>query len=223
MSYLASIFSEQDRRLLVILVIFLIVIFLLAGLIGMLMRLYTMKSGKRMDYELHDVCIYRVVTTPEELKRYGHKKNVRKFFKDAIAPISIAFVSIVFYLIYAGVTNGWGRNWFGEFGTVFYQWDFSDPESYANFWGLTLLSRWPPLVSSPHFNPSYWASYILVPMWLVSIVYFLIVAWAFLSRSLLVNKRGHTVFEKSLEDFNFYDNVKGSDVENPVRKSAGGE
>ena len=61
--------NENDKRLLIVLLFILVFLFLIIGLIGALIRFVTIRFGKRMDYELHEVLIYRVISTPEQLKK----------------------------------------------------------------------------------------------------------------------------------------------------------
>jgi len=207
--------NESDRRLLIILLIVILLLFLLLGFIGMLIRAVSIRFSRRMDYEIHDVVIYRVVQSPEALAKYGRAKNRRLFFRQTIPPFLIALGSLVFYLVNAGITKNWNEDFWGEFGLLFYHHDWSNPDNYANVFGITLLAKWPDILSSPTLNAEYYAAYILVPLWITSIAYFLINVQAYMCRAYMLNKRTHTVFEKSLDDFNFFDDVKAGSVPPP--------
>ena len=200
--------SENDKRLLFILLIVFLIIFLILGLIGVLMRTISKSFSRRIDYEIHEAVTSRVITTPEQLKRYGAAKNNRLFFKQAIPPFIILAVSLLMYLVYSFASGIWGEDYFGHFSSLLYTWDWANPENYAEFWGLNLLRRWPPLLNEPHFVAEYWGAYILVPLWVTAIVYYLIVIQAYVSRAIMLERRSHTVFEKSLEDFNYFNDKK---------------
>ena len=200
--------NDTDTKLLIILIFVLIIAFILLALIGMAIRKVNKLFQKRMDNEIHDVCVYRIVQNAGELKKYGIKKNNYLFMKQISIPFLILLVSLIIYFIYAGLTNNWNEDYFGHFGTLFFQWDFGNPDNYSNFFGLTLLSSWPALSNTPTWHNEYWASYILVPLWLISICYTIVVSQAYVSRFLQLNKRCRTVFDKNLDDFNFYDDIK---------------
>ena len=206
--YVEFALSENDKRLLFILLIVFLIIFLLLGLIGVLIRSVSKVFSKRIDYEIHEAVTNRVITTPEQLKKYGIAKNNRLFFKQAIPPFLILAVSLLMYLIYSFATGIWAEDYFGHFSSLLYTWDWGDPENFAEFWGLTLLRRWPPLANEPHFVAEYWGAYILVPLWRTAIGYYLIIIQAYVSRAMMLEKRTHTVFEKSLEDFNYFNDKK---------------
>lgn len=211
--------NESDRRLLIILLVVVLLLFLLLGLLGMAIRAITLRMSRRMDYEIHDAVIYRVIQTPEALSKYGRKKNQALFFKQSVPPFLIALFSFLFYLVYGGISRNWGQNFFGEFDALFYHFDWGNPDNFVKVFGMTLLAQWPPVSSEPSFEASRWASYVLVPLWLVSIGYYLVVCQAYFARAYLLNRRTHTVFEKSLEDFNFFDDVKATSVP-PVQGTA---
>ena len=206
--YVEFALSENDKRLLFILLIVFLIIFLLLGLIGVLIRTISKVFSRRMDYEIHEAVTNRVITTPEQLKKYGRVKNNRLFFKQAIPPFIILAVSLLMYLVYSFATGIWGEDYFGHFSSLLYTWDWGNPENYAEFWGLTLLRRCPPLLNEPHFVAEYWGSYILVPLWLTAITYYLVIIQAYVARAMMLEKRSHTVFEKSLEDFNYFTDTK---------------
>lgn len=202
--------SESDKRLLIILLIIALLFFLLLGCLGMLLRKITSMMSKRMDYEIHDAVVYRVIQTPEQLKKYGIKKNNALFFKQSTPAFLILLVSLIIYIIYGFVTNIWGRDYWGEFGTLFYEFDWGNPDNYANFFGLTLLSKFPELKSSPTWVNEFWPSYVLMPLWIASLIVYLLACQGYLARAYLLNKRSHSVFEKNLDDFNFFDDIKAN-------------
>ncbi len=206
--YVEFALSENDKRLLFILLIVFLVIFLILGLIGVLIRTISKVFSRRMDYEIHEAVTNRVITTPEQLKKYGRVKNNRLFFKQAIPPFIILVVSLLVYLIYSFATGIWAEDYFGHFSSLLYTWDWGNPENYADFWGLTLLRRWPELSNTPTFIAEYWGAYILVPLWLTAGIYYLVIIQAYVARAMMLEKRSHTVFEKSLEDFNYFNDTK---------------
>jgi hypothetical protein len=196
--------SDNDRKLLIVLMVILVFLFILLGLIGMLIRYTMIQQGKRIDNYMHDPVVYRVVADPDHFRKYGYVVNNRLLYHQAIAPFIIGAVSLLFYIIYAASTGSWTKDYFGEFGSLFFRWNWNDPDIYASFWGMTLLAKWPSLASSPNPQASYWASYILVPLWLTAIVYYLVVIQAFIARFIVINRRSRSVYEKSLEGYNFY-------------------
>lgn len=199
--------SENDKKLLIAALIIVIILFLVLVLIGMSVHKVMELQGKAIDKEVSDGVRYRVLDSAAHFKKYGRIKNRRVFMKQSLWPILILLTSLLFYLIYAGVTGEWSRNYWGEFGSIFFLWDFGDEGSYVVFWGMRLLAKWPPLTNEPHIVPEAYASYILCSLWLIGSIYFLVVSQAFFSRAVMLNKRAGTVYNKSLEGFNYYDSI----------------
>lgn len=199
--------NENDKRLLIILLFIMVFLFIIIGLIGALIRYVTIKFGRRMDYEVHEATVLRVIQTPEQLKKYGKIKNNRYLIRATLPPFLIAVVSLLVWITYSTIYGIWSRDYFGEFSTLLFSFDWGNPDNYVNFWGLTLLARWPSLSSSPTWINAYWGSYILVPMWLTSIIWYAVVIQGFLARWSRLNKLSHSIFEKSLEDFNYFDDL----------------
>lgn len=204
--------NDSDRRLLIALLIVALVVFLLLGALGMLLRFVTERMSKRMDYEIHDAVIYRVIQTPEQLAKYGRAKNRALFWRQSSPALLIALASLVFFIVYNLITKRWGDDYWGNFSTLFYKFDWGNEENFTTVFGMTLLAKWPDVIAKPTWGNDYWASYLLIPLWLIAIVYYLVTCQAYIARSLLLNKRTHSVFEKSLDGFNFFDDVKNGSV-----------
>ncbi len=206
--------NDSDRRLLIALLVVALIIFLLLGCIGMLMRYVSGRMSRRMDYEIHDAVVYRVIQTPEQLSKYGRAKNRQLFWKQSSPAVLIALASLIFFLLYSGITSEWGANHWKNFSSLFYQFDWGNEDNYATVFGVTLLAKWPDTIATPTWVSSYWASYVLVPLWLISIVYYLVCVQGYIARAFLLNKRTHSIFEKNLDDFNFFDDVKKGEASN---------
>ena len=172
--------SDNDKKLLIVLLF----------VIGWLIRFVTVRFEGRMDYEIHDAVIYRVIQTPEQLRKYGRKKNNRLFVKANLIPFFIALTSLLIWIIYSAIDHVWARDYFGEFSTLLFNFDWSNENCHTVVWG------------------AYWGSYLLVPLWLIAIIWYAVNTQAYIARELQLNKRMHTVFEKSLDDFNYFDDVK---------------
>jgi ABC-type multidrug transport system fused ATPase/permease subunit len=205
MTFVSVTMNDSDRRLLIALLIVLLILFVILGLIGMLIRFINRKFAERMDDEIHDALYYRIIQDPKTLKRYGRAKNNRRFFKQMLPPFAIAVASVIIYVIYSAFFGNWADNHFARFGTLLIQFDWSDPSLYSQFFGLTLLSKWPTVLSYPRWVGEYFVSYVLVTMWIVAGIYWLIVVQAYAARTGMLRRRLRTVFNKSLENFNFYD------------------
>lgn len=209
--------NDTDRRLLIAAIIVLTLLFIVFALIGALIRTITLGMGKRIDQDVADAVRYRIIQNEKHFRKYARIKNARRFTKQATIPILILLASLLFYLIYAGVTGEWTRNYWKEFGTLFYQWDFANEENYAIVWGVKILAKWPSLSNTPHFVGSYYPSYILCVLWIVGGIWLFLVSQAYFARAIFIDRRARSVYKKSLDDYNHYENIyPESGKANPV-------
>lgn len=199
--------TENDRRAIIIILVIFLILLLLVGLLGMLIRFINKKFAYRMDVEIHDAIRYGAITDKKVLMKYGNIKNWRVYFLEMLPAMGILAFGLVFWIVVSLVTGAWDTNHFERFSTVFFIFDWSNPENYANFFGITLLCRFPELLSSPHLVADYWASYIIAPVMIIGLVYYFVVSQAFVCRYFQLRKRCRTVFNKSLDGYNYYDHA----------------
>lgn len=212
--------NENDKKLLFIFLFIFIILFIILGLIGVLIRRISKLMASRMDYEIHEAVTYRVITTPGQLRKYGRAKNRRRFFIESLPVFGIIVASALTYVVNSLITGSWADDYFGNFGKLFYQWDWANEDNFVTFWGLKLLAQWPPVSNVPTFTLEHLGSYVLCVLWILAIIYFVVVTQAFISRAFMLNRRCHTVFGKSLEGFNYFqdDKEKGAPIPEDASK-----
>jgi hypothetical protein len=198
--------SENDTRMLVILLIVLLVVFFVMGLLGMAIRKVCQLQAGVIDQQMGEPVRYKVISDPTHFKKLAKKKNNRLLVKEAVAPLLIGFIALMFYIIYSGLTGEWNRNYFGEFGTLLFTFDFKNA-TYSDFWGFkNVLTDWPPVIA-PSPKVEYWPSYVLCPLVIISATYYLIVIQGFVSRSFYLHRICRDVFDVSLKNYKYYDHV----------------
>ena len=195
--------SDNDKHIIIALCLAIIILFVLTGLIGSLI-IRTMKwQGKKCDTLVSDVVTNHIVTTPLQLRLYARKKNSRYFIKQAWIPILLIVAGVLTIVIRDAVKQDWSYNPFNindGFGTLFFVWDFENAPRTTIF-GITLISDWPPFANEPHFEAAAIVSYIAVPLVIIGGIWYLVVAQAYLARTIRAYKLSKTVFEKSLDNF----------------------
>lgn len=196
--------SENDKRLIIALLLVLILVFVLIGVIGMLVQRVMRWQGKRMDTLVHDVVVTKVITNKKQLKKYGKKKSWALFFKQSYIPLILIMVAFLSLLITCMVRKDVSYNIFDHkktgFSTLLFLWDF-DNAIYVKVFGITVLSEWPPLLNTPHFEVDAIGSYIFVPLFLVGVIWYLVAVQSYISRRIRLFKLCSTIFEKSLEGY----------------------
>lgn len=205
--------SESDKRVIFAFLLIFILVFVLIGLIGMLITRLMKWQGKKMDTLVHDAVIAKVVTDKKHLRKYGRKKNWREFYRSAAIPFLLICLSFIVLLVNDLILADFSYNVFDHketgFTTLLFLWDFSDPNIYIKFFGLTIIGDFPPLLNTPHFEVKAIGSYIFAPLFLVGSIWYLIAVQCLIARSYRLYKLIHSVFEKTLEGYkqNEYNNI----------------
>lgn len=197
--------SENDKRLLIALLLVLILVFVLIGYIGMLITRIMKWQGKMLDNLVADALYTRVVTTRKHFLRYANKKNWRMFYKQSWLAILIIITAVVVLIIRDAIAKDFSYNPFNQtdgFATALFLWDFSNPDYYVSVFGIKVLSQWPPLISSPHFVIEAWAGYLFVPGVIIGGLWYLWAVQCFIARTIRMFRLSRTAFDKNLDNFN---------------------
>lgn len=196
--------SESDKRLIFALILIFIFVFVLIAGIGYLIKKFTVHQGKKLDKHVFDVVKLRVITEPKHFVSYANKKNLRLFYYSSRIPLIIIMAVSLTLVIRNLICNNWTNPFSVETGfcSLFFIWDFSDPSCYGEFFGLTILSKWPPLTNTPNFYFEYWANYLFCFGVIIAGVWYLLSVAAFIGRFFRIHTLKKTIFDKDLTGFN---------------------
>ncbi|NLN80673.1 MAG: hypothetical protein GX132_04740 [Erysipelotrichia bacterium] len=209
MIYLAKM-SEETKRVLIALAIIILLIFVLIGLIGTAIRRLAKNQGLQVDTFMHDVVKTRVVKTPFKFRQLAYRKNHRLLFMQAWVPFLMLLISFAFLVGYMGIAKRWDFNVFDYYGTdgtngegfttLFFIFDFKNAPR-TDFFGMSVVSNWPPVLNSPYLAKEAWPSYVFTPIFLVGAVWFLVCVEAYMARLYRIWVLSKKVFIKKLEDY----------------------
>lgn len=213
--------SENDKKLLIALAIAVILIFVLIGFLGLLVKKIMTAQANRADTFMYDLVITKTLKNPRHFRRVGFKKNHRLLFKQSWLPFLLILVSVSFLLIYMAITGNWTLNVFDYYGTngtdgegfatLFFIFDF--PAAPRTEWfGFSIVSGWPPILSSPYLSVNAWASYVFVPIFATGALWYIVCVQAFIARTFRILVKSKKVFEKLLDN---YDATKNP-IDNPL-------
>lgn len=209
-------FTENDKRLIIVLLLIVILLFVIIGYISLFVKKIMDFQAKRADDMLHDVYKTGVVKTERQLRVYGIRKNWRYFFKQASGPMIILAVAWLLFLTYGilakdgdfskidlwgyGTILNEGETAVGGEGirTLFYIHDWANTPK-IDFWGIKIHQNWPPLLNVPHWSWDAWFSYIFIPANLVGGVWLLVCVQAYIARTFRIVKLSLTLFKKTLD------------------------
>ena len=213
--------SENEKRLIIGLLIAVILIFVLIGFLGLLVKKIMISQAHRADTFMYDLVVTKTVKNSRHFRQVGNKKNHRLLFKQSWIPFLLLLVSVTFLLIYMGVSGNWDLNVFDYYGsngtdgegftTLFFIFDF--PNAPRTEWfGISIVSGWPPILSSPYLSANAWPSYVFVPLFVTGAIWYIVCVQAFIARSYRLLVQSKKVFEKRLDN---YDATKNP-LDNPL-------
>ncbi|MCR5505822.1 MAG: hypothetical protein K6F07_02375 [Bacilli bacterium] len=208
--------SENDKRLILALLLVLILVFVLIGYLGLLVTKVMKWQGKKLDNAVADVVVTRVVSNKKHFKRYARKKNWRMFYKQSWIPILIIIAAVVFLIIRNATTKDWAYNVMNKdtgFTSLFFLWDFGNDAYYTKVFGIKVLAKWPALINKPHFVAKAWASYIFVPLITIGGLWYLWSLQSLIARTIRMYKLSSSAFDKSLDGFS-QTNILNAQVNN---------
>ena len=191
--------TENDKRLIIVLLLVFILLFVIVGYISLLVKKIMNIQGSKSDEMLKNVVNAKLFDNEKKFIRFGIKKNIRLFYKEARVPFLIIAAGFVFLLLYCLFSGNWHPGIFSVetgFGSLFPE--LSWPT--AKFFGVNLVNGWPDVVRAPKIVGAAWYSYIFVPVEAVGIVWFLICTQAYIARSLRIYKIARGIYRKKLDE-----------------------
>jgi len=191
--------SENDKRIIFALLIGIILIIALVGYLSYLLVRLVKWQGRKIETLTADAVNTKVIIDPKHLRRYGTKKNWAMYFKQAIPPLIIAAVGVIVLIIRNSIYNDFSYNPFSienGFGTLIFTFKFSG-ELTGNEYDLIRFSK---IVvdNYPHFIPEAWGGYVVAPCFMVSGVWYFLVASSLLGRTIHLEILCRNKFEKEM-------------------------
>ncbi|MCQ2801233.1 MAG: hypothetical protein MJ222_01055 [Bacilli bacterium] len=192
--------TENDKRLIIVLLLLVILLFVIVGYISLLVKKIMNHQGSKADGMLKNVVDAKLFDNEKAFVKFGIKKNVRVFFKEARIPFCIIAAGFLFLLLYCLFSGNWHPGIFSRetgFGSLFPK---LDTWPTAEFFGIKLISGWPKVLEAPSLKAAAWYSYIFVPVEAVGMVWFLIYTQAYIARSLRIYRIARGIYRKKLDE-----------------------
>ena len=200
--------SEKDKRVILIFFLLIIVAIAFIAIIGAIITRVMKWQGKRMDDLTHDVVVTNVIDNKKDFLRYARIKNWYTFFKQAWKPLLILLATSLIIIIHNGATNNWQYDMLDYektgFNTLFFIWDFNDPNIYHSFFGIKMICDWPTIINYPHFSLEAWASYLFFFGMIIGGTWYLVALQCVIARTIRMYKLSYDLYRKSLDGYNKY-------------------
>lgn len=193
--------SEKDWRLIIAIFLIFVLIFLIFSLIFDVVRQVMRRQGRRVDADMKMLVEANLIRSPKDFSRNAHRKSNVVLFYQLFPPILIALCTTVIYVIvmlFMGPINLFDYKTEG-ISTLFYIFDWAN-QPRANFFGINLPSDWPEVISTPHFAPRAIISYMVVPLYFISLLWGILAIQSYLSRFIRILVLKRKLFSADLDD-----------------------
>lgn len=208
--------SEGDKRVLFAILLVFILVFVLLGFIGKLIQLVMKRQGEKIDEHINDALKLGVIKNKKHFISYANKKNWRIFFSKCWLPLIIVIVGVLTLVIHNAVLQDWSYDVWDYnttgIGTWLFIWDFSDPDSWTVVFGIRILAKWPPLISTPHWSWEAWASYIFILCTFTGGIWYLITVQGVIARTIRIHSLAKKIYSPKLDEYHIDDQLTNNDI-----------
>lgn len=202
--------SETDKRLIIAIFLIVILLLLIIGLIYDSVKALMDRQGRRMDSLMNLVVSAGLIMSKKQFKKIASYKNDVEFYKGfsriLLVGVIAGFIHLVYFLImeYAFHLphNIWDTN--TGIGTLFYTFDWANMPRNT-FFGMELPSDWPAILNRPHFVVEALGSYIVAPLYIITLVISFFIILAYLSRTLRIRQLTKILFSADLSGKRIHD------------------
>lgn len=191
--------SENDKRVMIALLLVFILLLLILGYIFMLIKHLIKKQGDAVDTYMYDIMRAKLVNSPKEFRKISFEKSLRKFYFQARIPFLIMVVSLAMVFIYQLLTETASWNFiFNNISDLFFKFG---PWPTTKLFGITLPSDWPEVIKNPelHFTADGIISYIFLVSMSYGIIHYMFIVLGLISRNYRTRVIAHDFFKKDLK------------------------
>lgn len=204
---LINLSKARDTSWKVIAAIFIVVIivFVLIGLIGALVKFIMDKQSRAVDKDMSKLVVSRTIDNPKEFKRVANIKSQIRFLKASSVPLSILLAALLTWLIYHLIyinsdLHPWNESIFNyETGilSLFYIPDLSTIKYTPPFGFDNSEFKW--LYEAKPFTDEKITNYVIFILLLVGVIYYLVCVQAYAARKRRINKLSKSIYSQNLE------------------------
>ena len=194
-------FFDVSWKVLLVIFFIVVIVFILFGLIGMLIRCILKVQSKAVDKDMAYLVTSRVCDNSKDFNKYAHIKSMDRFFKASLFPFIFFFLTLILYLIYHLVfkEHPWFESIFNRetgISSLFYSFDFSKVE-YVPPLGFDFDKV---IVTPPTpFNNERIFNYFIFFFLLIGLIWYLVNVMAYIARSYRISKMSKKIYSANLD------------------------
>lgn len=194
---LASKFSESDKKIAVILIVILLFVIIIFGYLQKLVGYIMRYQGLQVDTMMFNIMKTRTIEDKKTFRKEAYRKSMVLFVKKSWLSFTITLCLVFAILIYGWATNDNSFSYFSEgWDALIYKLDWPTTKIF----GLTLISDWPTVTSTPDYSWEFskYYAFIITILGSISALFYLYQVQAYLSRCLRIRQLNRKYFTKQL-------------------------
>ncbi len=194
-------FFDVSWKVLLVIFFIVVIVFILFGLIGMLIRYILKVQSKAVDKDMAYLVTSRVCDNSKDFKKFAHIKSMDRFFKASLYPFIFFLITLILYLVYHLVFNEhpWFESIFNRetgIASLFYSFDFSKVE-YVPPLGFDFDKV---IVTPPTpFSDERIFNYFIFFFLLIGLIWYLVNVMAYIARSYRISKMSKKIYSANLD------------------------
>lgn len=199
--------SENEKRIIIILFFLIVVVLLLFGVIYDGFKKFFTDQGRDIGRLMGAQIESGFITSLSQFKKNAFRKSRITYFKE----FGKTFIAMLIWFMIYGIISLIYRHWLNLFDqvdegfmTLVYTFDFKNMPT-EKFFGMNIVSDWPPVLHTPFFSAKAIPSYILAVAALILIILFIHQTLSFLARTIYILQNSKKLFTKDIAQYELTD------------------
>jgi hypothetical protein len=199
--------SESEKRFLIVLFFVIVVLLFVFGLFYEGVSRYMAKQGEDIGRLMATQVESGYISSLKQFQRNSFRKSRLEFYRQ----FSKTFIMMLVWFALYGTISIFYQHWLDLFDytsegftTILWKFDYANTPR-AEFFGMSIISDWPPLLHTPFFSAKAIPSYILALFGIVILILFVGQVLSYMARTLFIVQHSKKMFTRDLRDYKLSD------------------
>lgn len=199
--------SESEKRFLIIIFFVIVVILFVFGVLYEAVGKALNKQGEDIGRLMATQIESGYISSLKQFERNSYRKSRLEFYRQFIK----TFIMMIIWFAIYGTVSIFYRHWLDLFDytsegftTILWKFDYANTPR-TTFFGMSIISDWPPLLHTPFFSAKAIPSYFLAVFGIVIIILFVGQVFSYLARTIFIMRYSKKMFTRDIRDYKLSD------------------
>lgn len=199
--------NESEKRFLIVLFFLIVVVLFVCGLFYEGITRFMARQGEDIGRLMATQVESGYISSLKQFKRNSYRKSRLEFYRQFIK----TFIMMIIWFAIYGTVSIFYRHWLDLFDytsegftTLLWKFDYANTPR-TTFFGMSIISDWPPLLHKPFFSAKAIPSYLLAVFGIVIIILFVGQVLSYLARTIFIIQHSKKMFTRDLRDYKLSD------------------